>query len=386
MLKLVQHGPHCTGTSPRHIQTCSTWTSLYRALSPDTFKLVQHGPHCTGPSPQMHSNLYNMDLIVQGPLPRHIQTCTTWTSLYRALCPRHIQTCSTWTSLYRALSPDTFKLVQHGPHCTGTSPHTHSNLYNMDLTIQCPLPRHIQTCSTWTSLYRDLSQDTFKLVQHGPHCTGPSPQTHSNLYNMDLTVQGPLPDTFKLDQHGPHCTGTSPHTHSNLYNMDLTIQGPLPRHIQTCSTWTSLYRALSPDTFKLVQHGPHCTGPSPHTHSNLYNMDLTVQDPPPDTFKLVQHGPHCKGTSPIHIQTCTTWTSLYRTLSPDTFKLVQHGPHCTGPSPQTHSNLFNMDLTIQGPLPRHIQTCSTWTSLYRALPSPRLVELRPHCTGTPPPC
>ena len=47
-------------------------------------------------------------------------------------------------------SPHMFKLVQLGSHCTGT-------------------PRHIQTCSTWTSLYRD-PLDIFKLVHYEP-CT-----------------------------------------------------------------------------------------------------------------------------------------------------------------------------------------------------------------------
>ena len=49
-----------------------------------------------------------------------------------------------------------------------------------------PLPmmqRHVQTCLTWTSLHRD-----------------PPPRTFSNLFKLDLTVQGPRasPDMFKL--------------------------------------------------------------------------------------------------------------------------------------------------------------------------------------------
>ena len=45
----------------------------------------------------------------------------------------------------------------------------------------------------------------------------PPPHTCSNLFNLDLTVQGP-PDIFKLVQLGPHCTGT-PWTFSNLFIM-----------------------------------------------------------------------------------------------------------------------------------------------------------------------
>ena len=148
----------------------------------------------------------------------------------------------------------------------------------------------------------------FKLVQHGCHCTGT-----------------PQPDMFKLVQHGPHCTGPSPQTHSNLFNMDLTVQGPPPRHIQICSTWTSLYRALPQDTLKLVQHGPHCTGPSPQTHSKLFNMDLTVQGPPPPT--------------------CSNLFNMDLTVQP---------------SPNT-SKLVQFDLTVQGPPPRHVQICSLWS-------------------------
>ena len=50
------------------------------------------------------------------------------------------------------------------------------------------------------------------------HCLGVTPpHTCSNLFNLDLTVQGP-PDIFKLVQLGPHCTGT-PWTFSNLFIM-----------------------------------------------------------------------------------------------------------------------------------------------------------------------
>ena len=51
------------------------------------------------------------------------------------------------------------------------------------------------------------------------HPVCPLVQTCSNLFNLDLTVQGPLsPDMFKLVQPGPHSTGP-----------------PFPRHVQTCS-------------------------------------------------------------------------------------------------------------------------------------------------------
>ena len=98
----------------------------------------------------------------------------------------HVKTCSTWTSLYR-------DIPRHVQTCS-----TWTSLY------RDPPPRHVQTCSTWTSLYRDI-----------------------------------------------------------------------PRHVETCSTWTSLYRN-NQDMFKLVQLGSHCTGTT-KTCSNLFNFGLTVQ-------------------------------------------------------------------------------------------------------------
>ena len=75
----------------------------------------------------------------------------------------------------------------------------------LDFTPQGPLAR------SWlfrkrTSLYMDPSGPD--LGSLAPHCTG-TPQTFSNLFNLDLTVQGASPKTF-----------------SNLFNLDLTVQGP----------------------------------------------------------------------------------------------------------------------------------------------------------------
>ena len=56
---------------------------------------------------------------------------------------------------------------------------------------------------------------------------------------------------------------------------------------------------------------------------------------------------------------------LYRTPSS-----LHTGSHGTGPwpwHPRKCSNVFNLDFPVQGSTPRHIQTCSTWMSLYRAL-------------------
>ena len=96
------HNPWCIG--PHH-----TWIpTLAPALPPDmrpyyTGTLPQPPP----PPHQMYSYLSNLDLTVHGPSP----------------------------------ASDTFKLVELGPHCTGT-----------------PSPGHVQACSlctTWTWLYRD---------------------------------------------------------------------------------------------------------------------------------------------------------------------------------------------------------------------------------------
>ena len=92
----------------------------------------------------------------------------------------------------------------------------------------------------------------------------------------------------------------------NSLNLDLTVQGQ-PRHVQTCSTWTSLYRD-NQDMFKLVQLGPHCTGTQ---HVETCSTWTSLYSSPPDMLKLVQLRPHCTWTSQ-HIETCSTLTSLYR--------------------------------------------------------------------------
>ena len=51
--------------------------------------------HCTGPQIQIH--------CTGVPSPRHFQTCSNWTSLYRNPLPRTCQTCSTWHLLYWTL-------------------------------------------------------------------------------------------------------------------------------------------------------------------------------------------------------------------------------------------------------------------------------------------
>ena len=91
-------------------------------------------------------------------------------------------------------------------------------------------PRHVQTCSTWTSLYR----------------TPAHPWISSNLLNMnligqDLTLRGPAPPPYKAPTHPllhspdpipPFCTAfcspSPPPTCSNLINLDFTVQGPNP--------------------------------------------------------------------------------------------------------------------------------------------------------------
>ena len=57
---------------------------------------------------------------------------------------------------------------------------------------------------------------------------------------------------------GDPCTGPNPSI-PDLFILDLTVQGS-PGHVQTCSTWTSLYRD-PPDMFKLVHwHGLSAIG------------------------------------------------------------------------------------------------------------------------------
>ena len=186
----IQLGPHCTGTplySTRSLEIWTssiytTWTSLYRDLS------VQYKvpPHID------KFNLYNLDLIVQGPL------CTVQGPA------RHGQVQS----------------VQLGPHCTGTPLYSTRSLHTWTSSI----------CTTWISLYRDPSV----LYKVPPH------MDKFNLYNLDLIVQGPLctvqgPSTHgqvQSVQLGPHCTGTSLYSTRSLHTWTSS----------TCTTWTSLYR------------------------------------------------------------------------------------------------------------------------------------------------
>ena len=75
---------------------------------------------------------------------------------------------------------------------------------------------------------------------------------------------------------------------TSLWPQLQAVEDPALIHVQTCLTWTLLYRTLPPDMFKLFQLRPHCTRSlSSHPH----------------IFLLVQHGPHCIGPgSPNHIQ------------------------------------------------------------------------------------
>ena len=87
--------------------------------------------------------------------------------------------------------------------------------------------------------------------------------------------------------------------------LDLTIQGSFPG----ASPGPSMYRNPPPALVPVQQ--PLCPSPSP-----------AVQDP--------GHG---------HGQYCSTWNSLHRDF------------------PLTCSNVFKLDLIVQGPLPRHVHTC-----------------------------
>ena len=120
------HGP-----SPRHVQTCSTWTSLYRTpahpwicLNLLNLSLIVQG---RGPSPLQDLGPTPAPCTVQGPAPpRHVQTCSLWISPYKALPLRHTRPQP--TLFYRALT------LSH-------------------LSVQCSAP---PPWLTWTSLYRVL--------------------------------------------------------------------------------------------------------------------------------------------------------------------------------------------------------------------------------------
>ena len=72
-----------------------------------------------------------------------------------------------------------------GGHTGPWPPQTCSNLSNLDLTIHGSLPKHVQTCSSWTS--------------HGP-----IPQTRSNLFKFDLTK--PISPSCRKRVHIPFFT------------------------------------------------------------------------------------------------------------------------------------------------------------------------------------
>ena len=88
---------------------------------------------------------------------------------------------------------------------------------------------------------------------------------------------------------------------------------------------------LPPTKFTRGGGGPY-TGPQPRP---LF-WPSSVQGPAPPT------GP--SPNTPRHVQTCSTWTTLYRDPLP----------------PQTCSNLFKLDLTLQGSpaCTQHVHTCS----------------------------
>ena len=95
-----------------------------------------------------------------------------------------------------------------------------------------------------------------------------------------------------------------------LSPLSVQGRGPTPctetwlwssRYAKTCSTWTSLYSdpPPSPEMFKLVQLGPHCTVIL-QTYSDLMKLSSLYRDPYPPHF-------------PRHVQTCST---LYKNPLP----------------------------------------------------------------------
>ena len=90
-------------------------------------------------------------------------------------------------------------------------------------------------------------------------------------------------------------------------------------------TWTP------PNTFKLVQLGPHCTEtPTPPTCSNFF------------VFDKLRHLSHCSLLI-FFIDSNVRWHKFALECS-NLFKFVQRGPHCTGTPPlnKSCSNLFIM--------------------------------------------
>ena len=119
------------------------------------------------------------------------------------------------------------------------------------------------------------------------------------------------------------------------------VQGPGPTpSVQGPSSSQSHYLSFRTLVSALIQ-GPD---PFPFYRLPLYRTSLSVQGLVPDP-PLVRTGP-CPQLS-RHVQTCSSWTTLYR-QTPSMFKLVQLG---LGPSlyrdtpnssPWTYSNLFTM--------------------------------------------
>ena len=94
----------------------------------------------------------------------------------------------------------------------------------------------------------------------------------------------------------------------------------------------SVCQSFCPGGWVLCDHYPWCIGP--HHTGNL-----------PSPALMYSPLPHSTG----HIQTCTTWTSLYRNPPPDIFKLIQLGLLCTAIQPC--SKLFNI---------KHLRSASGW--------------------------
>ena len=84
-------------------------------------------PHHTRPSPapSLPSLQSPGSLLYKAPalFPRHVQTCSGWTSLYRDPPPYPLcRVLDPFCTRLRPFPPDMFKLVQVGPHFTGTPP------------------------------------------------------------------------------------------------------------------------------------------------------------------------------------------------------------------------------------------------------------------------
>ena len=54
----------------------------------------------------------------------------------------------------------------------GTSPCDHCQWYHWSVTGHVETPRHVQTCSTWTSPYRNIPPDMFKRVYYVARTVG----------------------------------------------------------------------------------------------------------------------------------------------------------------------------------------------------------------------